>query len=467
VETGLPTRLTLRAHPSAITADLPSAEIQAFLENALGDRLPSENIELRARRGTIRVVEDVDPALVRAVYRGDRAVDVGSDHLSAGVALPKGTGGVWSLDIQVSAPQGRETVLVDGRALDRHGRPLAGTVLSLRIPGLTREATTGSRGWASVELPWPKRSDVVVAEVAGGGLVRRAAVLPGDPVLRDIAGPDLTASLVLPVLPGRISGVRLVAQPRVVEVGGSPAQIEVHLEDRAGKKVLNQGVEITVDTGQLSRVVQHTDGRFTTEFTPPPEVLSGTARIQARTGDGQFTASVDIDIVPRRLDRAIGIAAGLVASPGSPLGPYGALEYDHRLPWAPFVFRGTIAYLARAALDEDELAGGMARVDLQTVPISAGVLMRQDRALVPTWVGLTMVGGVHRIRSSLSGVSIGEGLQLAPPGFQVVGGAGWRLRQGEIQAQAGYLFIYGSPGPISWAGPAGGVVGTLGYKVLY
>ena len=44
VESGLPTRLTLRAHPKTITADLPSAEIQAFLENALGDRLPSRGI---------------------------------------------------------------------------------------------------------------------------------------------------------------------------------------------------------------------------------------------------------------------------------------------------------------------------------------------------------------------------------------------------------------------------------------
>jgi hypothetical protein len=101
------------------------------------------------------------------------------------------------------------------------------------------------------------------------------------------------------------------------------------------------------------------------------------------------------------------------------------------------------------------------------VPIAVGFLVRQDGLKLPTWLGGSLVGAVQRVSSSLDGLAVGSGLLVAPPGFQVVGGAGWRLRHGEVQAQLGYLFVYGQRGPVGWAGPVGGVVGTLGYKVLY
>jgi len=467
VEGGLPTRLSLRSHPTVLTADLPSAEIQAFLENALGDRLPSQGIDLRADRGELRSVEMADPALVRAVYRGDRAVAAGKDTIRAGVILPAGSGGVWSLDVAAAAPQGRQTILIDGRALDRHGRPLSGVPLSLRIPGISVEATTGERGWASVEVPWPRRSDVVVVEVAGGGLVRRAAVLPGDPVSRDIGGPDLTAELTLPIRAGRIDGLRLSASPRMVESGGSTTRIEVRLEDRAGKIVPDQEIELTASVGKLGTVERQEDGHFVAIYAPPVGVLRGDARIQARTPDGRFSATIDIAIVPRRLRQAIGIIWGFLSAPGNTTEPYVALEYDHRLPWPPFLLRASIGYTARQAKDVDEITGGTAEIELRNVPIGMGFLVRQDGQRVPSWLGASLVGAVQRVSSRLDGVRIGDGYQVAPPGFQVVAGAGWRLRRGELQAQLGYLFVYGQPGAVGWAGPIGGVVGTLGYKVLY
>lgn len=465
IETGLPTRLTLRAHPSAITADLPSAEIQAFLENAVGDRLPSREISIRAERGRLESVADTDPALVRAIYRGDRAVSAGKDVLQAGVQLSPGEGGLWSLDLQASAPQGRSTILIDGRALDQHGRPLEGTPIQLRIPGTQREAVTGPGGWASVELPWPKRANLVVAEVSAGGLVRRAAVLPGDPVQRDISGPDLSTRLTLPVLPGRISGVRLVANPRVVQTSGEEATIEVHLEDRAGKKVLNRTVQIDASIGSLSPVVRHADGRFTARYTPPPGLLSGSARINARTQDGRFAASVDLRLIPRRLKQSIGLGAGLLLNDQA--SSIISMEYDRRLPWKPFVFRAGASYTGQSATDAEAWASDGAQVDLQTLALSAGVLARNDGQLVPTWVGLSMVSGGHRVRSQLGQLQIGTAIQPAPPGFHTYTGAGWRMQRGELQAQLGYLFLYGSPGPISWTGQVGGVVGTLSYKLLY
>jgi hypothetical protein len=467
VATDIPTRLTLRAYPERLTADLPVAEIQAFLVNAAGDRLPSDRIVVRAEHGEVELDAGGLGRDVRGVYRGARAASSRGDTLVAEANLPPGSGGVWSLDIAGAAPNGRERVLIDGRALDRHGRPLGDVTLMLRGSGRSAEVQTNPRGWASIELPWPEGTDVLVVEASAGGLVRRTAILPDDRVARQPGEADLRTELSLTIVPGRIRNMILTAEPRILESGGERGRIVVRLEDSTGTAVADQQVEITASVGEVGTVHARGDGSYEAFYTPPAGMPESGARITASSPDGRFSASTDLQIVPRRFRSATGLHMGGLVGPQGISSPYGGLEHDLRLPIAPFVMRASIGYYQLKAESFDSIAGVPVRMNLRVLPIGLGLLARRDDAIVPTWIGGELVLAPHRIEAWLGDQRVAAGVDVAPPGLRVLSGLGWRLRSGEVQAQVGYLFVYGTRTGIGWNGPIGGVVGTLGYKVLY
>ena len=60
-----------------------------------------------------------------------------------------------------------------------------------------------------------------------------------------------------------------------------------------------------------------------------------------------------------------------------------------------------------------------------------------------------------------------KGPGITPPGFSAFAGTALRLRGGEIQLQARYLFLTPGNADTGGRGPLGGVIATLGYKLIY
>jgi hypothetical protein len=467
VATDIPTRLVFRAYPERLTADLPVAEVQAYLVNAAGDRLSSERISMRATHGEIQL----DPLGLgrdlRGVYQGQRAAVRGFDVLIAGADLPPGKGGVWSIDVMGAAPQGKDRLLVNARARDRLGRPLVDVPIVLTAAGRTAEIRTNGRGWAVVELPWPEGGDVAVIEAVAGGITRRAAVFPGDASTLGSSIPDLRSEVSIQIVAGRIRNMILTAEPRILESGGARGRVVIRLEDGAGNAVVDQPVEVVASVGEVGVVQARNDGSFEAFFTPPPNLPATVSRITASSPDGRYSASTDLQIVPRRYRQALGVHVGGLMGRQRTNSPYAAIAYDLRLPLEPFIMRVSAGYYQMEAESFDELAAQSMRMQMRMLPLSLGLLARREAPVFPSWVGAELAVAPHRMETWLGDKRVTGGLDITPPGFRVLTGLGWRTRVGELQTELGYLFLYGTRTGIGWNGPIGGVVGTLGYKVLY
>jgi hypothetical protein len=461
------TRLVLQSYPDQLSADIPIAELQAYLLNGLGERLPSNGIQIDGDLGVIQRDRVEAPTLVRARYDGTLAAPRQEDLIRATWNHPAGSGGLWDLAVRGAAPGDAAELLVDVRAVDQGGRPLAGESIEIEILNEKNTLKTDVRGWATVTSAWPKGASYVIVSARNRRIVRRSVVFRGDRVEATEGRPDLMTEVLLPILPGRVHGVYLSTQPRTLTNDGMTGKIEARLEDKLGNPVTGQPVQLTASYGVIGPVTLLPNGSFVANFAPPVGMTPGTTRITATTEDGLFSASTDVEVVHRVVNWSAGAQLGYIVGGSELSSPWVETDVDVLLPFASVYVRGSIGVFRPSAKATDPVTGGAVEMDMSVAPIGLGVLARRSPARVPTWFGGQVVMAPYRLVARVSDVTAIEGSGWMSPGATVFGGVGFRLGGGEVYGQVKYLFLSAPESTIGWEGSVGGVVGALGYKLLY
>ena len=99
--------------------------------------------------------------------------------------------------------------------------------------------------------------------------------------------------------------------------------------------------------------------------------------------------------------------------------------------------------------------------------MGGGVLVRQDQRQLTGWIGTSALVVPYRLESHFGNTTPVGDWGLTAPGFSIFTGSGWRTQNGELQGQLAYVFVALDGQQGGWQGAVGGVVGTIGYKLLY
>jgi hypothetical protein len=461
------TKIVLHTYPPILSADIPIAEIQAYIVNGAGERLHSEAIRLAAGRGQIERDSGTAGHWVQARYDGSAAAADLGDVIRATWRRPQGSGAVWDLAIRGAAPGGGSQVLVDARTVDQGGRPLADVPVNIRVGSQRTKQMTNSYGWATASFNWPKGQRFVVVEAESVGLRRRAFVVRGDPPIAASGAPDLIAETQVQIRPGRVHGVVLNTNPKTFTNDGMVGTITVRLEDKIGNTVVGPSVEVTASKGEVGEVIQRPNGVYAASFGPPIGMTPGTIRITASTEDGRFSAATDLEVRYRQLDWSIGPKVGLIVGPQGDASLLAGLGFERRSPVEGLYFRADASRYALTAAERDPVTGAEITMSMSVVPIGLGMVARQGWGRTPFWVGGRVVMAPFHLDARVDGEPASNGWGWLSPGAGATAGVGHRLAGGELFGEAEYYFLVAPSGTIGWKGLVGGVVGTIGYKLLY
>jgi hypothetical protein len=469
VSASRPTRLVLRAWPPDLEAERPKAQIEAHLEDILGDRQPSDDIALRAELGAL---VDTTPtrAAIRATYDGAAAVAKGGDRLVAEWSAPVGKGAVGDLLVHVLETSPAE-VRVSALVRDTSGRPLPGVEVELRFDDRSTAAVTGARGWA--DATYPRRPGVLVS-VAGA----RAAGMDREALLyfdrawfgstRGPLDPDLSATIDLPISSGVVREVALSTDPQVLQTGGgATARVVVRLVDKAGNTVADDALTLEASSGVLTRPRRRADGAYEATFAPAPGLGWGTVWIRATGADGRYGASTTLEMVPREVRHATGFGAGLLVQRAASVRPTFTLEHLEHVPGVDGPLYARLAAATWANHSSAGDPGEKVELDMRVAALELGVQQRLERGRAALWFGSNFVLAPYRLQVSFDGEPGVDGLGLSSPGFSGDAGAALRGRTGELYLTFSYLFLALPDSDIGWEGQQGGLFTGTGYRFVY
>ena len=466
VGTPRPAGLRLEAFPRELAADTPTAQVQAYLESARGERLGSTGISLTAAEGTFAPLETPDQTAVRATYDGSDAVPFGEAQLTAAWSPSAHTGTALGVELAAARAAGRVRVAARGRG--SRGPVLAGPV-SLEVDGQGQAVEPDDQGWARAEAAATGPGPVVVRATLGGH-ERQVLLLPTETVGNPEPGPDLTASLVLPIRTGRVRSVRLDLAPRIVEaVPGETARVTVHLLDEQGSPVADESLDLAASLGVVTRPRRRSDGSYEATWAPPPSLPFGDVRITATSAEGAFAdTSTELEVVPRVVRRAPGLVAGWVLGQAGLSSPFVGLTGDLRVPrlGERIYLRAALGFYGHTVQDDDVVSGEAILLDLDLFPVEAGLLLREERGRLAGWVGGSGIAAPYALDARFGGSAVAQGLYLASPGLSLFTGGSWRLRGGELSTELSYKFVTLSATDVGWEGNVGGIVLTAGYRLL-
>ena len=120
-------RVVLQVYPTVLSADFPVAQVQAFLEDAAGERIGSEGVELSASSGSLVNVTQ-EGGTLRANYQES---ELGGDEILAKFFYDHVESGVWSLE--TGWRYRGDDLEVVARTLNRDGRPVSNQQVVLRL----------------------------------------------------------------------------------------------------------------------------------------------------------------------------------------------------------------------------------------------------------------------------------------------------------------------------------------------
>lgn len=468
---GIPSSLGIRLYPEALSADFPVAQVQVTLEDRRGERLPAAGVQVGADLGQVTVDEN-ERGTLRAEYNGARAAAAGTDRVWARFQLPSGNGPPAHLTVAPGPFDAtRGTLLVQGRLLDATGLPLPAARILLSAGGQPTVTTTDARGWARAEVPLDRNADLVVLEARLEGLVSRTPYFPRAPgAPPSTEGPDLEATFQVPIVAGRVREVFINASPAVIESGPTSAsRVTVRLVDRFGNAVTDESVHVLASAGEMGTLRARPDGTYEAWYRPPGGLRSGVVRITAQGKEGAFAASTDINILPRPLSQALGIAAGYQTNFGSINSIIGEIHLESRLPLLrdSVVLRMSGGHYADHTSVIDTTTGEVVAVRTRMNPLGTTLLVRSERNVRAGWLGAGLVVLLWHTETTFAEEPALPSTGLAGPGFVLVGGMAWRVGAGEVGLEVHYLQASTPAGAIRYTGQVGGV-GLLGsYRVLF
>ncbi|MEC8193870.1 MAG: hypothetical protein VX127_14125 [Myxococcota bacterium] len=462
------TRLVLQMYPPVLSADIPIAELQAYLVNGVGERLPSQGIALEAEQGTLQRDTEGDERWVRARYDGSNAASSESDVLRATWVRPAGTGGVWNAALNASAPGVGDDILADVRVVDQGGRPLPGVPVVVSLGDNRERLVSDARGWATASFPWPRRTAVarVVARVDGEEHV--GFVLRGDRPARSPGAPDLVNETAVVIQPGRVHGVVLNTNRRTLVNDGQTATISVRLEDKMGNLVSGPSVNFAASAGTIRGEAVRPNGEHVALLSPPVGMKPGSIRVTASTDDGRFSASTDLQVEHKVVQWTLGSrGGGLVSANGWRPRPVFGIDYERLLPYRFLYGRVGFETHSLTARETDPVTGAAVDMRLRTFGVSGGLFVRRAAVGVPVWAGARVMLAPYHQTVTLDAETASGGWGWLSPGAAMTAGVGTRVGIGEAFMELDYLFVAAPSATIGWDGPIGGLVGSLGFKLLY
>lgn len=472
VDASTPSALRLRMWPETLSADQPTAQLQAWLEGPMGDRLDASGIVLGALRGQL-TEEEGSPAMRVASYDGRGAVEAGEDLIEARWQAPAGSGPTWRLGIEALGPRRADGALpVRVRAWDRAGRPLAGVSLELRQGGEALRLRTDASGSAAAELPAePSRLGPFLLVARTDAVEARRVLFTQD---FDDARPDaslgLTVQRRVELRGGQVRRIALRTEPSSIRAGGGQsARVQVELLDQGNHPVAAEAPALTATRARLGPPQPVGEGRYEAELVPDSGLSYGEIRVEASSVDGSMRAETRLLVEPRALRLAVGPSFGGILGGDGALAGLGGAELD----WAPrflptdILLRGAVeSWSRRYALLDDRTDEA---VELRTtwVSLGGGLVFRRERGR------LALAGGLLAYAVPFSqGVRYGDRDQtrasgLAGPGVEPVLSLAWRLGPGELQVQGGYLWLSMPAADVSYAGLVGGVRPRVSWRLLF
>ncbi len=461
------TRLVLHAYPRELSTDIPVAELQAYLLNGKGERLPAEGIVLEAEIGRVLPDTNTGETFTRARYDGSSAVSMGEDVLRATWKRPQGQGGVWNMAVRSASPKGSQAALIDVRTIDQGGRPLANTPVTFRFGSQQVDSATGPDGWTTHTFSWRGDESTAVVEVQSSGLVRRTIVRRNTRPLPAAGSPDLVTENLIPIRPGRIHSVILNLSPRVLTNDGMVGTLSVHLEDRAGNRVVGQNVSIAASQGTVGPVTARQDGTYNAQYAPPIGMPPGRVRVTASTDDGNFSAATDIEVVPRVVKWTIGAGGGLLVGNNRLRTSTFDVLFERRLPVPTLYIRTNASTYQLNIQQTDSVTNLKTEMHTTIFPIGLGVAIHRGKVRLPLSFGAQLLLAPYTVSTRFNDVdaSAGMGWMLPGAGFHL--GTGWRMARGELYTEARYMLLTAPGETLGWTGPMGGILGSIGYKFFY
>jgi len=468
-----PTQLLLRVDPPHLSADAPTASVRAHVEDHLGQRGPVETLSLTAEHGELESAAAGN--YLAGLYSGERAAPHGGDTITATWVRPSSTLDVWQLQLSaIAQPTGE--VLLGGRALDRHGEAVRGAAVTLRTEGVEIVAETDATGWASVLLPKPNDRSVYVSAHTGV-LDRYAVILPGQSTGRTPSAPDLRVTEQIRVNAGRIRGLFVTTEPRIIAANSGIARVEVRPVDAGGNPVLDEDIVLKASAGRLSMIEPEPNGSYFATYTPPEGVDAATVEITASTVDGDYAATTDLTILPRIFEQMFSVSGGtLWNGRAASLNGWGSARYARQLPWS--LTTGASVFTTWWHLDvggyalQLEEQDGAAELELLTFVNTSGpgASVRRQQRRNAAWGGVTISPNVSWTRARLGGEEVLRGWRtsLQPAaGVQVFAGVGWQLGSGEWMLELRAFSLNQTAETIGWEAQVGGFSATAGYNFFF
>ncbi|MFT5680735.1 MAG: hypothetical protein ACI8RZ_001641 [Myxococcota bacterium] len=461
-----PGNLQLQVSPTTLTADLPRARVRVFLEDAQGRALSASGVVVGAGLGVVRMTDE--DGVLSGEYLGEGALSVGSDLITAAWSQSPGRGEIW--DVELAATPTSGGVQIAGRALNRVGHPVPAVPMLLRVGNQEVTVDTDVLGWAAAELV-ALTPQVVSIQV--GQRTRAAGWIPGRAVGTSPGSPDLLVNESITIEAGRVREIFMSTDPRVLVAGGGfTAEVEIRLEDRVGRPILDEEIILEASQGWLSPVTPEPDGRYLAIYTPPDDLSAGVVQITAVAGEGGLVAATDLRIVPRITRRLTGPTGGWLRGLGELSSPWLALEHDWQpAAWeAPIFLRLYAGGYRDQVTVEDDVTGETVELELTVVPVGVGAAARQELRLLTGWLGMAVTVAPYYQETRFAGQQDPTATSLgiaSLPGLQLFGGVGRRFPNGELQVQTGGLVLIDGAKDIGWTGFIGGVWVSAGYKFIY
>jgi hypothetical protein len=269
------------------------------------------------------------------------------------------------------------------------------------------------------------------------------------------------------ITPGRVHGVVLNTSHRVLTNDGMTATISVLLEDKLGSPIRGPRVEIVSSAGEIGAVTERGDGKYSATLAPPIGMKPGKIRITANTEDGRFSASTDVTVKHKELVWSLSGRAGALAGAQGGISPLQGIAYSRKLPFRFLYIGGSVETFSLRANDIDPVTRSAVDLRLNTLMVSTGLYIRRQAGLWPVWAGGKVLVSPYHMMATIDGDVASSGWGWMSPGAVLSTGVGVRMLGGEAFAEADYLFIAAPSASIGWQGPVGGLVGALGFKLLY
>jgi hypothetical protein len=356
---------------------------------------------------------------------------------------------------------------VAARALDRQGRPLGNQSLKLTLGDQNFTGLSNERGWVQGRFRAPLAATVLKVESESTQFNR--IVLVGDSNWLDPLQADLTASQALVFQAGRISQVFISVEPTVLfGEPGAFADVHVRLLDKGGRTVPGERIVVGVDQGVVEPPRSLADGSFIARVRPPQGMVLGELQLSAEGGEGHFTASTTLEIVPRPQRYGIGVGFGYLQGLNGVGGTTIAVDLESQLKFFDGLLQFRAGFLTWRdhAVINDPARDGEVQVRLDNFGFGGHVLARREHGAWSNWFGLGGMLVPFRQTVRFDDEPLISGWGINQPGIVFTAGGALRALSGELSGELRWIGLSGQTGDFGYEGSIGGIAIMLGYRVI-